>query len=369
MAPEVGLHKETSLNSDVYSFGVVLWELLTLRKPFDRVSNTRVRFVNEVYLKNYRPSTSSIPSTNLRKLIKACWHHDVEARPTMEEVIETIENEIEEAEIKVVDSGDHRRQPVVRCHSFLGSSSSTSSFWSSWSSGHWSSGHQRSIVRTDVSSGHHQRRSNVSILGDDEKMILPAPAQEAAGSRKVVSLPSLLLSDSISQKQETPPTTTRATVGKLVRAKSDGTVLSCSMPKPKELLPKRRKNGFQRLLPFLSHKGKKNEDALSGRDRRAVRASSLDSLLLSRHHSRSGDAAAVTSSFDSLISIQESSGDLVPPMQRAADGRNENASWEKLTEVNLPRANILLLPPYSPNIVDHLVDDDAGQQAAVNQTI
>lgn len=98
MAPEVGLGEGSQLASDVYSFGVLLYEMLTLKKPFARVSKSRDEFIEHVYRKEYRPSTSTIPSKAVRDLIKACWQPDPTRRPMIQEVIRILRVEIASAD-------------------------------------------------------------------------------------------------------------------------------------------------------------------------------------------------------------------------------------------------------------------------------
>ena len=96
MAPEVVLGKGTSLSSDVYSFGVLLWELCTLEKPFSNVTS-RDEFVQHVAIGGWRHTTSTIPSNDLRRIIKKCWQPKAGDRPSFPKVVKGIRVELASA--------------------------------------------------------------------------------------------------------------------------------------------------------------------------------------------------------------------------------------------------------------------------------
>ena len=85
MSPESGLRQGTTLASDVYSFGVLLYEMVTLEKPFKKYT-TSSEFIADVFVRDYRPWTASIPSRAIRDLITNCWNKDKSNRPTMKTV-------------------------------------------------------------------------------------------------------------------------------------------------------------------------------------------------------------------------------------------------------------------------------------------
>ena len=89
MAPEVALGRGSVLASDVYSFGVLLWELCTLEKPYKQISS-RDEFMDIVILGGWRHSTSGIPSTSIRKLIKECWTDHPKDRPTFSKIVKVL---------------------------------------------------------------------------------------------------------------------------------------------------------------------------------------------------------------------------------------------------------------------------------------
>mmetsp|Transcript_75191 Transcript_75191/g.113309 ORF Transcript_75191/g.113309 Transcript_75191/m.113309 type:complete len:549 (+) Transcript_75191:326-1972(+) len=93
MAPEVVLGKGTSLSSDVYSYGVLLWELCTLEKPFSNVTS-RDEFVQHVAIGGWRHTTSTIPSNDLRRIIKRCWQPKAEDRPNFPRIVKGLRVEL-----------------------------------------------------------------------------------------------------------------------------------------------------------------------------------------------------------------------------------------------------------------------------------
>jgi tRNA A-37 threonylcarbamoyl transferase component Bud32 len=88
MAPEVLREEQYTEKADVYSFGVLVWELVTLRAPFQDVSPLRV-----IFLVAHRDERLPIPATcpeDIRTLINMCWAPS-EQRPTFVEIIEYLE--------------------------------------------------------------------------------------------------------------------------------------------------------------------------------------------------------------------------------------------------------------------------------------
>jgi len=98
MSPEAAKGQSPGLESDVHSFGVILWELLTLRKPFECYASSCRMFEKHVFRMQYRPSTASIPSTEIRRIIRACWRTERNRRPLMKEVVHSIQTVLMESE-------------------------------------------------------------------------------------------------------------------------------------------------------------------------------------------------------------------------------------------------------------------------------
>jgi serine/threonine protein kinase len=93
MAPEVARGFGSELASDVYSFGVLLWEICTLEKPYKHI-NSRDDFMRIVVMEEWRHTTSKIPSSSLRKIIKECWLTDSSKRPTFSQIVKKLRVEL-----------------------------------------------------------------------------------------------------------------------------------------------------------------------------------------------------------------------------------------------------------------------------------
>jgi serine/threonine protein kinase len=84
MAPEVIKNKPYNFKADVFSFTTLLWEILALKKPFAELSGQDVKeWVADL---GNRPHISKTWPQAIRKLMKAGWSVELEARPTMKEV-------------------------------------------------------------------------------------------------------------------------------------------------------------------------------------------------------------------------------------------------------------------------------------------
>ena len=89
MAPEVLREESYTESADVYSYAVLVWELVTLRAPFQDISPLRV-----IFLVAHRNERLPIPETcppNITHLIEMCWK-PAEERPTFVEIIEYLEH-------------------------------------------------------------------------------------------------------------------------------------------------------------------------------------------------------------------------------------------------------------------------------------
>ncbi|KAL7532828.1 hypothetical protein ACHAXR_004875 [Thalassiosira sp. AJA248-18] len=85
MAPEVGLEFGYGLPADVHSFGIVLWEICSLKKPFERVSSAD-DLQKSVFKKGARPKLRKCWPQTLRDTMCMCWSRAPGDRPSMEYV-------------------------------------------------------------------------------------------------------------------------------------------------------------------------------------------------------------------------------------------------------------------------------------------
>lgn len=87
MAPEILMSEKSTKAMDVYSFAMVVYELLTLKKPFEEINNPNIIQVLQRVQQGKMPSLDdSIPEC-FRELIQRCWSLDPDERPTFNEIV------------------------------------------------------------------------------------------------------------------------------------------------------------------------------------------------------------------------------------------------------------------------------------------
>ena len=96
MAPEVLRNDPTDERSDVYSFAVILWELFTLKYPWEELS-TPVQIVVQVAFLHRRPKLPTWLPSEAVGLLQKCWHKDPMERPGFPEILDALKAELPEA--------------------------------------------------------------------------------------------------------------------------------------------------------------------------------------------------------------------------------------------------------------------------------
>jgi serine/threonine protein kinase len=92
MAPEVALSEEYSLPADAYSFTMCLWELCTLKTPFQDVKLMDLERL--VWKGNLRPRVDyKCGSARLRELLSNGWARSQDSRPTFSASVTTLDAE------------------------------------------------------------------------------------------------------------------------------------------------------------------------------------------------------------------------------------------------------------------------------------
>jgi serine/threonine protein kinase len=88
MSPELirGSGKYTA-KIDAYAFGTLLWEMLTMKIPYHKMSSKQIE---TLVLKGERPAIPPSTPQELTDLIESCWKASPEDRPTFSQILEKI---------------------------------------------------------------------------------------------------------------------------------------------------------------------------------------------------------------------------------------------------------------------------------------
>jgi serine/threonine protein kinase len=142
MSPEVIRNEPYGTPADVYSTGVVLWEILALSSPRDyyRMRRDQHELAERRQRRNRKLPNDDFPALRrelkeghvvtsaqpwlpmcdcwpeaIRTLICACLSHDPNERPTMQQVCNLLEEELERASATLLDGGSatHAANPHV----------------------------------------------------------------------------------------------------------------------------------------------------------------------------------------------------------------------------------------------------------------
>ena len=115
LAPEVLSKKPYTKESDVYSFGMIMWEFTTGKKPFhDRPHNSSL--ISDI-LNGIRPQVTDDTPEFYAELMKKCWDHSPENRPTAQEIKDCLWKYYYGHEI--ISSAEAKRQEIIKSDKFL----------------------------------------------------------------------------------------------------------------------------------------------------------------------------------------------------------------------------------------------------------
>ncbi|CAN1145963.1 Serine/threonine-protein kinase CTR1 [Linum perenne] len=103
MAPEFLRGEPSNEKSDVYSFGVILWELVTMKQPWNGLGPAQV--VGAVAFQNRRLSIPPKTSPLLSSLMEACWADDAAQRPTFRSIVDSLKKLLKSPE-KLIHMGE-----------------------------------------------------------------------------------------------------------------------------------------------------------------------------------------------------------------------------------------------------------------------
>src|SRR5205085_12213347 len=121
LAPEVLSKKPYTKESDVYSFGMIMWEYTTGKKPFhDRPHD---QYLMMDILNGERPQVTDDTPEFYAELMKKCWDHSPENRPTAKEIKDCLHeyyryDRIKEKE-EIIKLAEAKRQEIIRSNKFL----------------------------------------------------------------------------------------------------------------------------------------------------------------------------------------------------------------------------------------------------------
>ena len=101
MAPEVTLGNPYNASADVFSFGVMLFEVITENwEPYGVLTHgIEMKVASDPSFRPEIPdnllNSANFATTTCCQLMKACWNHDANNRPTIEDVNKAIQQCIE----------------------------------------------------------------------------------------------------------------------------------------------------------------------------------------------------------------------------------------------------------------------------------
>src|SRR5205823_824393 len=125
LAPEVLSKKLYTKESDVYSFGMIMWEFTTGKKPFyDRPHD---QYLMLDILNGIRPQVTDDTPEFYVELMKKCWDHNPENRPTAEEIKDCLNEYYHYSFISgftkekqaMIDLAEAKRQEIIKSDKFL----------------------------------------------------------------------------------------------------------------------------------------------------------------------------------------------------------------------------------------------------------
>lgn len=90
MANEIGEGKQYGLKVDVYSFGILLWQICTLKDPFEDMYHIN-QYHQWIVQEGRRPDLRLVKNEELRDLISQCWDACPEIRPTFTQICQRLE--------------------------------------------------------------------------------------------------------------------------------------------------------------------------------------------------------------------------------------------------------------------------------------
>jgi serine/threonine protein kinase len=100
MSPECGKGEPYNLKSDVYSFSLLLHQIISLKQPYQKINGAQQEL--KVFHQGMRPKISSSWPTMINDLMHRGWSEDILTRPSMQEMLVTLEQEVQSRELNSI---------------------------------------------------------------------------------------------------------------------------------------------------------------------------------------------------------------------------------------------------------------------------
>ena len=117
LAPEVLSKKPYTKESDIYSFGMIMWEFTTGKKPFHDRSHNHC-LISDI-LKGERPQITDDTPEFYSKLMKRCWDHNPENRPSAKEIEDCLYQYYYGQKKVIIKSAEAKQQEIIKSDEFM----------------------------------------------------------------------------------------------------------------------------------------------------------------------------------------------------------------------------------------------------------
>ncbi len=123
LAPEALSKKPHTKELDIYSFGMIMWEFTTGVKPFHDRPHNHCLILD--ILRGERPQITDDTPEFYAELMKKCWDHNPENRPTAEEINTCLGeyysffDNITRGKKEIIELAEAKWQKIIRSGKFL----------------------------------------------------------------------------------------------------------------------------------------------------------------------------------------------------------------------------------------------------------